>query len=122
MVTRSLDPAVNGSPHSGTTRQNRGDRNVATEETPTEGGGLGRHFKRYGVFYAIAVIIAVVAVVLPNRNKDDDTAKDTGDAVAAGDGDSSGAWAPASGGIKVGTGTTRGGVECKDGVKQVADT
>src|SRR3954452_21627060 len=98
MVTRSLDPAVNGSPHSGTTRQNRGDRNVATEETPTEGGGVGRHFKRYGVFYAIAVIVAVIAVVLPTRNNGDDK-KDTSDSVAAGD--PSGAWAPASGGIKV---------------------
>jgi hypothetical protein len=93
---------------------------VPTDDAPTEGGGLGRHFKRYGAFYAIAVVVAVLAVVLPSRGGDDD-GKDKGDEVAA-DGSGDAAWAPASGGIKAGTGTTRAGLECKDGVKQVPDS
>jgi hypothetical protein len=99
---------------------------VATDDATTESGGLGRHLKRYGVFYVIAVIIAVLAVFLPSRGGDD-KAKDKGNSVAAGGGDGSsgsgsGAWKPASGNVKVGAGTTVGGVECKDGVKQLPDS
>lgn len=94
---------------------------MATDDGSTEASGLARHLKRYGAFYAIAVVIAVLAVVLPNRGGDDEDAVDAGsDEVAAG-GDDAGGWAPASGGIKVGTGKTVGGIECKDGVRQVPD-
>jgi hypothetical protein len=96
---------------------------VATEDGP-EGGGLPRHLKRYGAFYAIAIVVAVLAVVLPGRGGDSgNDKKGNGDEVAAGGGDGTtgGAWAPGSGAVKVGEGTTVAGVACKDGVKQVPD-
>lgn len=92
---------------------------MASDDTPTEPTGISRHLKRYGAFYAVAILIAVLAVVLPNRGGDDADDRDTED-VAAGDATTD-EWAPASGGIEVGTGTTVGGVACKDGVKQVPD-
>ena len=76
--------------------------------------------RRYGAFYAIAIVIAVLAVVLPSRGGDEDDGDAGTDEVAAG-GDADAAWAPASGGIEAGTGTTVGGVACKEGVKQVPD-
>ena len=90
---------------------------MATEDAP-EAGGLARHFKRYGAFYAIAVVIAVLAVVLPNRGGDDDADTDTEEVTAGGEDDG---WAPASGEVEVGSGTTVGGVACKEGGKQVPD-
>ena len=67
---------------------------MATDDAPTEAAGLARHLKRYGAFYAIAIIIAVLAVVLPNRGGDDDDADSDTDSVAAG-GDADAAWARA---------------------------
>jgi hypothetical protein len=101
---------------------------VADDDRPAA-GGLSRHLRRYGAFYAIAVVVAVLLVVLPGRGKDDDGDKAGGDDVAAGadsgdgDGGDAGdaAWKPASGAVKVGEGTTAGGVACKDGGKQVPD-
>jgi hypothetical protein len=91
---------------------------VETEEQGPK--GFARHLRRYGPFYAIAVIVAVLAVVLPGRG---DTSKtDTGDKaqqVTAGGTDTG--WAPASGNIKAGTGTARAGHACTPTAKQVPD-
>ena len=95
---------------------------MASEDGPNEASGLARHFKRYGAFYAIALVIAIVAVVLPTRGGDDDDSDTGTEEVAAGDDDDGDAgWAPASGELEPGTGKTVGGVDCKDGVKQVPD-
>ena len=91
---------------------------MATEDAP-EASGLARHLKRYGAFYAIAIVIAVLAVVLPNRGGDDDTDTDTEEVTAGGE--EADGWAPASGEVEVGSGTTVGGVACKEGGKQVPD-
>jgi hypothetical protein len=96
-------------------------------------GGPGAHLKRYGVFYAIAAVIAVVAVVVPMLGDDDggdvatggaDTgAVDAGDAGANGDDDVDGAWSPGSGDLRHGTGeATRNGEACDEGVLQVPDS
>ena len=94
---------------------------MASEDRPDEASGLARHFKRYGAFYAIALVIAIVAVVLPNRGGDDDDGDTGTEEVAAGGEDSDAGWAPASGDIEPGSGKTVGGIDCKDGVKQVPD-
>ena len=95
---------------------------MATEDGPEEASGLARHLKRYGAFYAIAIVIAVLAVVLPNRDGGDDDDSDAAE-VAAGEGEGAEeeGWAPASGEVEVGSGTTVGGVACKEGGKQVPD-
>jgi hypothetical protein len=93
---------------------------VALDDGPAEATGVGRHIRRYGAFYAIAIVVALLVVFLP-RGSDDDADVATGggdDDAATGDDE---AWAPASGKVDVGTGTTVGGVACKEGVKQVPD-
>ncbi len=83
-------------------------------------GGLPRHLKRYGVVYAVAIVIVGVLVVLPALDGDDGDEEATGpdaeptEAPAAG-----GDWRPASGDLVHGTGTTRTGVDCEPGVPQV---
>jgi len=96
---------------------------MATENDPAEASGLTRHLKRYGAFYAIAVVVALLALYLPSRGGDDDGGSEAdADQVSAGpDGVSDDGWTPGSGDVKVGEGTTVGGVACKDGVRQVPD-
>jgi hypothetical protein len=96
---------------------------VVDEDGTAQPAGLSRHLRRYGAFYAIAIIVAVLAVVLPGQGGDGDDEGEA-DEVAAGsggEGDGDGAWKPASGDIKVGEGTTVGGIACKEGGKQVPD-
>lgn len=84
-------------------------------------GGAGNHLKRYGPFYGVAVVILLVAVVLPqlrgDDSGDDDVSAAPGSARSA-----DGPWSPGSGDIESGTGTTRGGEECEPGVGQIPDT
>lgn len=94
---------------------------MAQQESPR--GGAGKHLKRYGVFYAIGVVVLLAGVLLPAvSGDDDDTATDqTGDETTTTDatGEAGGAWSPASGDIEGGTGTTRGGDECMPEGRQV---
>ena len=87
--------------------------------------GAATHFKRYGILYAIVAILAVVVVAFPSVGGDDDDADgaanvDTGTSARTDDGQVG--WRPASGDVKVGEGTTRGGVACEDGFGQIPDT
>jgi hypothetical protein len=87
---------------------------VANEDGPAEASGLSRHLRRYGAFYAIAIIVAVLAVVLPGRGGDDDDGGgDDTEEVAAGDETDGGddEWRPASGDVEL----------CEDGGAQVPD-
>jgi len=95
---------------------------MATENDPAEASGLSHHLKRYGAFYAIAVVVAVLAIYLPSRGGDEGDGGTDADEVAAGP-DSGGddGWTPGSGDVKVGAGTTVGGIACKEGVRQVPD-
>jgi hypothetical protein len=78
--------------------------------------------RRYGVIYAIAAVLAIVLVVFPTVGDDDDTGDGNVNTGTAPRGDDRAGWRPASGDVKVGEGTTRGGVTCRDGVGQVPDT
>ena len=86
-------------------------------------GGAAKHVRRYGVFYAIAAALLVALVVVPavgGGDDDDDVATgDTTDTTAEPGGD--GAWAPATGDIAHGTGTTRDGRDCTPGTPQLPD-
>lgn len=96
---------------------------MADEDRPAA-GGLPRHLRRYGPFYAIAVVVAVVLAVLPGRGGDGGGGGGKGVAAGSGGSDAAGDgpdWKPASGAVKVGEGTTVGGVACKAGGKQVPD-
>lgn len=94
------------------------------EQEKSARGGAGKHFKRYGVFYAIGVVVLVGAVLLPRAGGDDDDAvKDqnanaaaTTPTTAAGD-----VWSPATGEIKGGTGKTRDGRDCTPDTPQLPD-
>lgn len=98
------------------------NRRGAGAEAPRGSGG---HLRRYGPFYAIALLVALVLVIVPLTGGDDDdddngggdTAKTSPSSAPPAD-----QWAPASGDIEVGTGTTRGGVECSPGVAQIPDS
>ena len=100
------------------TEQARNRRGVGAEARRGSGG----HLRRYGPFYAIAVAIAVAIVVLPGTGGDGDDDSGGSTATSATGAPVADEWAPASGEIAVGTGTTRGGIECKSGVAQVPDT
>jgi len=81
--------------------------------------GSGGHLKRYGPFYAIGLVAAIAIAVVPSIGGDDDAgsvATSTTTAPAPGE------WAPASGDLEAGTGTTRGGAKCAPGVAQIPDT
>lgn len=102
---------------------------MAHEDDPR--GGAGKHLKRYGVFYAIAAVIVLALVVLPQVGGDDDdsdVATDDPGATLVEDADltdapasTDGSWSPASGGIVSGSGTTRDGRECTPDTPQVPD-
>ena len=97
---------------------------MARDDAPK--GGAARHLKRYGVFYAIALVVLLAAVVLPAVGGDDDEeelAADTSDTTEqpAGDGTADGPWRPASGDLVHGEGTTRNGDECTEGTHQIPD-
>lgn len=102
---------------------------VETQQTPEtdqqSGGGAARHFKRYGILYAVVVLLAAVVVAFPsvsgNDGDSDNAGIDAGRSPATGDEVDVG-WRPASGDVEVGTGTTRGGVTCEEGVGQIPDT
>ncbi len=86
----------------------------------TEASGISRHLRRYGAFYAIAIVVGVLAVVLPGRGGDGSEVGSGGspttDASSSGSG-----WKPGSGTVEVGSGTTAGGVACEAGGRQVPD-
>ena len=87
---------------------------MANEDGPAEASGLSRHLRRYGAFYVIAIIVAVLAVVLPGQGDDDDDGGgDDTEEVAAGDetDEGDGEWRPASGDVEL----------CEDGGQQVPD-
>ncbi len=101
-----------------------------TEQARNRRGGGGReraasssHLKRYGPFYAIALLIVVALAVVPSLggDDDDDGATDTTAAVVT-TAPPEGEWAPASGDVAAGTGTTRGGLDCAPDVAQIPDT
>jgi hypothetical protein len=97
----------------------RGDRGSGARSA---GGGAGAHLKRYGPFYAVGVVILLVALVLPQLQGDDAGDADD-DVLAAGEArDGDAPWSPGSGDIEAGTGTARSGVACEPGVGQIPDT
>lgn len=73
---------------------------------------------RYRVVYAILAVLVIGLVVFPTVRPDDD---DTSTSLAR-ERDADAAWAPASGDLDVAEGTTRGGLECREGIGQIADT
>lgn len=91
------------------------------------GGGRDRspgsrsHLRRYGPFYAIGAVLLLVLVLVPVLTGGDDDGDDETTVAAAG-GTGDGPWRPASGDIDSGTGTTRGGFACEEGVGQIPDT
>jgi len=85
-------------------------------------GRSGGHLRRYGPFYAIALVIAVALAIVPRIGGGDDDSTSGSAATSTSTARAGGAWAPASGEVDVGSGTTRGGIECKPGVAQIPDT
>ena len=83
-------------------------------------GGSKSHLRRYGPFYGIGAAILLILVLVPVLTGDDDESDDETAVATANDGD--GPWRPASGDIEHGTGTTRGGEPCEEGVGQIPDT
>ena len=90
-------------------------------------GGAGKHLKRYGVFYAIALVVLIGAVALPAVSGDDDedveeAASTEGSTDDEGGADQDGPWRPASGDIEHGTGEeSRAGVPCEEGEPQIPE-
>lgn len=87
-------------------------------------GGAAKHLKRYGVFYAIAAVVVIALAVLPavsgGDDDDDDVATGAETTVTTAEpAEEGGAWAPATGDIEGGTGTTRDGRECTPDTPQV---
>jgi len=101
---------------------------VANGGAQGAGGGRNRsrgstsHLRRYGPFYAIGAVILLVLVLVPIITGGDDDGGDDESTVAAGGGNGDGPWRPASGDIETGSGTTRGGEACEEGVRQIPDT
>lgn len=79
------------------------------------------HLRRYGIAYAVVAVVAVVTVGFPLLTGDDEEQAATAPtAVPAAEGDGSGGpWRPGSGDLEHGTGTTRDGRSCEEGVHQV---
>ncbi len=100
------------------TEQARNRRGAGAEARTGSGG----HLKRYGPFYAIALVIAIAIAVVPSMGGDDDDDETGSSSTSATSAPPAGEWAPASGDIAAGTGTTRGGVECAPDVAQIPDT
>jgi hypothetical protein len=88
------------------------------DQAPARAG----HLRRYGWIYAVVAVLAVVVVVVPAVTGDDDeeSTATAPTAAPAGEGNDSGPWRPGSGDLEHGTGTTRDGRPCEDGVYQVA--
>ncbi|HEX5366662.1 MAG TPA: hypothetical protein VFW63_08370 [Acidimicrobiales bacterium] len=78
----------------------------------------GRLRRRWWVYVTLAVVVAV-AVIVPLAAGDDDEPAPSGTASA---GDRSGPWRPGSGDLVHGTGTSRDGSRCAEGVRQVPAT
>jgi hypothetical protein len=89
----------------------------------TAGKGIASHLRRYGAFYAIAIVVVIVVAVLPSVGGDGGNG---GDAAPSQDGDrltaTDGPWRPGSGDIEHGTGTARSGAACEPGVSQIPET
>jgi hypothetical protein len=77
-----------------------------------------RHLKRYGPFYGIAVVVLLVVVLVQPGGGGDDDADSGSSAAASTNGNGDGPWAPGSGDLVHGTGTTRGGEACEEGEVQ----
>lgn len=101
---------------------------MANEPAQGAAGGRNRsrgstsHLRRYGPFYGIGAVILLVLVLVPVLTGGDDDDGDDASTVAAGATNGDGPWRPASGDIESGTGTTRGGEACEEGVLQIPDT
>jgi hypothetical protein len=133
-----------------------GERIESAAASPRE-VGLARHVRRFGPFYAILIMWALMIAFLPTRHAERSvvsaggarsrvatsandqathaagqdyapgeavaeagaTGAEAGAATRFGSATTSGAAPPAAAGGKVGAGLTRGGFECKPGVRQI---